>query len=168
MKRIVIALSLAAPLLVAATNGEPAAPQLRFVLSELVTLAPDVTPGTTPYGGRNIVPITGGTFAGPDIRGTILPGGWDWQLHRLDGCLDIKADYFLKTDDGVVINIVNAGTLCPPGSGTVPKPGYTQPRFEAPTGRYDWLNKGAFIGTLLPAKAPDGGPAVRIGVYQAE
>ncbi|RZM36737.1 MAG: DUF3237 family protein, partial [Sphingomonas sp.] len=47
-----------------------------------LTLAGDITPGKTPRGDRNIVPITGGTFEGPGdghgIKGTIIPGGWDW------------------------------------------------------------------------------------------
>jgi hypothetical protein len=153
-----------------ATLPPPAATlRAELVFSELVTLAPDITPGRTPRGGRNIVPITGGTFEGPGdghgIRGTIIPGGWDWQLRRPDGCLEIKADYFLKTDDGVVINIVNAGAVCAPVAGQPFAP-RTTPVFEAPVGKYEWLNKGAFTGTLEPTKGPDGKPAVRIGVYR--
>lgn len=141
-------------------------PTLEFVFSELVTLGAEIAPGNTAYGRRNIVPITGGTFDGPGIRGTILPGGWDWQLAREDGCLDIKADYMLKTDDGVVINIVNTGTLCRPVAGQPPMPARTTPVFEAPIGKYDWLSKGAFVGTLAPFKAPDGSALVRIGIWR--
>jgi hypothetical protein len=145
----------------------PAPPRLEFVFEENVTLAPSITPGATALGRRNIVPITGGTFAGPDIRGTILPGGWDWQLGLADGCLHIKADYFLRTDDGVVINILNQGVAC-----TGPKgerlPVRTQPVFEAPRGKYEWLGQSAFIGTL-EAGAPDASGAinsVRIRIYR--
>jgi hypothetical protein len=42
----------------------------------------------------------------------------------------------------------------------------TQPRFEAPIGKYDWLNRGAFIGTLEMATDVEG-PAVRIRFYKA-
>ena len=42
----------------------------------------------------------------------------------------------------------------------------TQPRFEAPIGKYDWLNRAAFIGTLDMARDA-GGPAVRIRFYKA-
>lgn len=154
-----------------AQAAPPAAPPLRleFAFSELVTLAGDITPGKTPRGDRNIVPITGGTFEGPGdghgIKGTIIPGGWDWQLRRADGCMEIKADYFLKTDDGTVINIVNAGAVCRPAAGQ-PFLARTTPVFEAPIGKYDWLNKGAFVGTLEPTKGPDGKPAVRIGIWR--
>jgi hypothetical protein len=156
------------PLLLVAlsTPAEAPLPRLEFAFSELVTLAPDVTPGRTAYGERNIVPITGGTFEGPGIRGTILPGGWDWQLRRADGCLDIKADYMIRTNDGVVINVVNKGALCRPAAGAPPAPGYTSPVFEAPTGRYDWLSKNAFVGTLEPSTASDGSRAVKISFFR--
>lgn len=144
----------------------PPAPVLEHVFSELVTLGPASSPGTTAYGGRTIIPITGGTFEGPGIKGTILPGGWDWQLKRADGCTDVKADYMLRTDDGVIINVVNTGALCPPEPGK-PFSARTQPRFEAPMGKYGWLSQAAFIGTLEGATAPDGKPAVRIHFYRA-
>jgi hypothetical protein len=142
-------------------------PRLEFAFEELVTLAPAVAPGKTPYGSRNMIPITGGTFEGPGIKGTIIPGGWDWQLVRADRCVDVHADYMLKTDDGVVINVVNNGALCRPQPGQPPRPVRTSPRFEAPIGKYDWLGQTAFIGTLEGAKGPNGEPAVRIRFYKA-
>ncbi|ESQ87833.1 hypothetical protein ABAC460_18060 [Asticcacaulis sp. AC460] len=143
------------------------APKLVFAFEETVELADGIPVGPTALGIRNIVPITGGTFEGPGIKGTIIPGGWDWQLIRPDKCISIKADYMLKTDDGVVINVVNAGTICLPAEGAPQTPGYTSPVFEAPVGKYDWLSKGAFVGTLEPAM---GGPkpAVRIRFYRVQ
>ena len=155
---------LVAPTLAPAATVRGATPSLEFAFSELVTLGKEITPGATAYGKRNIVPITGGTFEGPNIRGEVIPGGWDWQLQRADGCSDVKADYMLRTDDGVVINILNQGALCPPRPGE-PLTARTIVRFEAPTGKYDWLSKHAFVGTLELARAPDGGPAVRIGIW---
>ena len=38
--------------------------------------------GPTPLGRRRIVRVTGGTFEGPRLRGTVLPGGGDW-LNRV-------------------------------------------------------------------------------------
>jgi hypothetical protein len=144
-----------------------ATPSLEFVFSELVTLGKEITPGATAYGRRNIVPITGGTFEGPHIRGEIIPGGWDWQLQRADGCSDVKADYMLRTDDGAVINILNQGALCPPRPGE-PLTARTIVRFEAPAGKYGWLSKHAFVGTIELARAPDGAPAVRIGIWMVK
>jgi Protein of unknown function (DUF3237) len=61
----------------------PDTPHLEFVFEEFVTLGASIHPGETPFGERNIVPITGGTFSGPNIRGKVLSGGWDWQLVSL-------------------------------------------------------------------------------------
>ena len=164
----------AAALAIAATAAaadEPPAPKLQFAFEEIVSLGKATSVGQTPRGGRNIVPITGGTFAGPGrdgegIKGTIVPGGWDWQLIRPDGCIEVHADYMLTTDDGVTINVINDGTICR-GEGGAMVPVRTQPRFEAPIGKYEWLNKAAFIGTLDVGKAADGGPAVKIRMYRA-
>ncbi|MBO9519055.1 MAG: DUF3237 domain-containing protein [Porphyrobacter sp.] len=140
------------------------APTLEFVFEETVTLGEVTVPGDTALGGRIIIPITGGTFEGPAIKGTIVPGGWDYQLRRADGCNEVKADYFLKTDDGVVINVVNTGVICT-GEGGAMKPVRTHPVFEAPRGKYEWLSQAAFVGTLEPAP-PSAGPAVKIRFYR--
>ena len=63
--------------------------------------------GDSKYGTRSIVWITGGTFKGPDIEGTVIPGGADWQLVRADGAKELDARYTLKTNDGVIIYIKN-------------------------------------------------------------
>ena len=149
----------------AASQDEPPPPRLEFAFEEIVTLGQAIPVGETPLGRRNIIPITGGTFAGPGIQGTIIAGGWDWQLTRSDGCTEIEADYMIRTDDGVVINVINVGALCPPEPGRT-GPAVTQPRFEAPKGKYEWLNRSAFVGTL-GAAPPGSGPAVRIRFYKA-
>lgn len=144
---------------------EPPAPHLEFAFEEIVTLGAAIPVGETPFGKRTIIPITGGTFSGPGIEGEIIAGGWDWQLLRTDGCTDVEADYMLRTNDGVIINVINVGVLCPPQEGRA-VPVRTQPRFEAPKGKYDWLNRTAFIGTLELAPA-SAGPAVKIRFYRA-
>ena len=147
-----------------ASQDGPHAPRLEFAFEEIVTLGQAIPVGETPIGRRNIVPITGGTVSGPGIEGTIIAGGWDWQLVRSDGCTQIEADYMIRTSDGVVINVINVGALCPPRAGETGPP-KTQPRFEAPQGKYEWLNQAAFIGTL--ELAPDSAtPAVRIRFYK--
>jgi hypothetical protein len=139
-------------------------PSLEFVFEEIVTLGQATAPGDTARGGRLIIPITGGTFEGADIRGVVLPGGWDWQLRRADGCTEVEADYFLRTEDGVVINVVNKGVICP-GEGGALGAVRTHPVFEAPRGKYEWLSQTAFVGTLEPAP-PSAGPAVKIRFYR--
>ena len=163
---LVMAVSAAIAPLPAAAQDAPPEPGLELLYRSVVTLGPAVEAGTTPRGQRRFIPITGGTFEGPDMRGEILPMGWDWQLDVEGGCTQIVADYFLKTDDGVIINVVNSGALCRPVDGQPPVPVRTSPVFEAPIGKYDWLNKGGYIGTLGfdPAASE---PAVVITIYRA-
>src|SRR5262245_53193487 len=40
-----------------------------------IAAAPPQRLGTVPHGIRSIVPVTGGEFEGPRLRGQILPGG---------------------------------------------------------------------------------------------
>lgn len=140
------------------------APRMEFVYEETVTLGASLHPGATPFGERNIVPITGGTFGGPHLKGKILPGGWDWQLSA-NGCFLIQANYMIQTDDGVIINVDNRGRVCSK-AGAKPAAVFTTPVFEAPIGAYDWLNGGAYVGTL-EGTTVDGKPAVRIRFFKA-
>jgi hypothetical protein len=163
--------SIAIAIAAAAVSGgavaqDTPAPGVEFVFAETVTLGKVVEVGKTVRGERRIIPITGGHFEGPQIRGEVMPGGWDWQLTRADGCTDVKADYFLKTDDGVVINVVNTGEICP-GEKGAPAAVRTHPVFEPPLGKYEWLGKQAFVGTLGMAPAKEG-PAVLIRFYRVK
>ena len=163
--KILIGTILAAGAANVAAQDAPS-PALEFVFQETVSLGKAVEVGKTARGTRRIIPITGGHFEGPNIKGEVMPGGWDWQLTRADGCTDVKADYFLKTDDGVVINVVNTGVICT-GEGGAPLPVRTHPVFEAPRGKYEWLSQAAFVGTLGLAP-PSAGPAVLIRFYQVK
>lgn len=146
-------------------QSAPAAPRLQFVFEEQVTLAADVPVGETPIGKRNIVPITGGTFAGSGLHGKIMPGGWDWQLVNASGCFNLHADYMIQTDDGAIVHVVNQGMICPNSAGTKDAV-LTSPVFEAPKGKYDWLNGGVYVGTVEGMKI-DGKPGVRIRFFKA-
>jgi hypothetical protein len=140
--------------------SEAATPKIEFVFEELVTLAPNVNVGDTPFGGRNYIPITGGTIAGPKFKGKVVPGGWDFQLHLPNGCSTISADYFWQAEDGTHINIVNKAMTCPGGAtGKL----MTRPVFEAPKGPYEWMNSAVFVGTLEM-----GAGGVRIKIYQVK
>jgi hypothetical protein len=103
-----------------------------------------------------VVPISGGNFAGPRLRGTVLPGGADWQYLRADGVMMVEAQYLLRTDDGVIIQVNNRGMRHGPeavmrrlGAGeTVDPAAYyfrATPRLSVSAGRYDWLNRRVFI-----------------------
>ena len=141
----------------AAQTGPPQ-PQLEFIFEAKVTLDTVQELGTTTYGKRRIIPITGGTFEGPDMKGTIVPGGADWQTVRADGTADLEARYTLKTDDGVLIYIQNKGVRhakpevlarLAKGEKVDPSEYYmrTSATFEVAEGKYPWLSKSIIIST---------------------
>ena len=147
-----------------------AAPTTELALELYVTLSPRVEVGESDDGVRQFIPITGGRFSGAGIRGEVMPGGADWQTRRRDGVVEVNALYSIRTDDGAVIVVDNRGIIVPPppaavGGAAAPAAGYvrTSPRFHAPQGKYDWLNKTVFIGTITPAT---GGGAVIIRAFR--
>lgn len=141
------------------------APTTKEVLALVVTLEQTVEVGDSDTGIRRYVPITGGYFKGKDMSGVVLPGGADWQLQRPDGVLEIDALYSIKTDDGQTIIIHNVGLAS--NDPLVGKHPYirTVPQFKAPKGKYDWLNKRIFTGTITPI---EGKHAVVIRVFQVD
>jgi hypothetical protein len=131
----------------------------------------DVTElGATKHGTRRMIPITGGSFSGENIKGIVLPGGADFQLTRADGDTEFEARYMLKTHDGVAIHVTNRVLFHTPKT----ENNNTQPylrsviELEAPSNSaYDYLNHAIFMGTLeVPAVNPGEKPYVIIGVYQ--
>jgi hypothetical protein len=140
-------------------------PGMKFVYECDATLTEAENFGTTIEGVRRIIPITGGTFQGPELRGQVLGGSYDWNLTRSDGGHSVEAAYFLRTEDGVTIRVVNKGV-----GGAVPdEPGsgerffmFTNPVFEAPVGKYDWLNRAMFIATLGARRASKNAVLIRV------
>lgn len=134
-------------------------PGYEFAFAAKGKLADPVQFGETFEGPRRMIAILEGTFEGPAIKGTILStAAADWQHTRADGVTQAEATYAIKTDDGVIIQVENYGLRFGPddvmkrlaaGEEVDPADYYfrTNPRFKAPTGKYDWLNKGIFIGT---------------------
>lgn len=148
----------------AAQGGPPAATAATsFVFEETATLAPAQILGETPLGRRQSIPITGGSFSGPGVSGRILPGGADYQLVRSDGAVSIDADYTLETDDHVLIHVRNIGLIKRVGEG--PPYAWAAPRFDAPNGRYGWLNDAIFV-SHISASGDAAHPAVKITIWR--
>ena len=133
---------------------EPAGPETSFVMQLRVTLGQTYSDGEGPEGRRTVIPITGGTFEGPLLRGTIIPGGGDHQVTD-DQRTTLEAIYSIQTDDGVVIHVCNRGIISdrPDEHG---RPSFyfkAAPQFEAPKdSRYAWLNRALFICAPAPSQ----------------
>jgi hypothetical protein len=143
----------------------PIEPSLRLLYTSSVEVDPPMIVGATTYGERRIIPIKGGSFAGPRLSGKILPGGADWQVIRTDGTAELEARYTLETDDGALIYVLNQGIR----SGSKEVMGRlargekvhaseyyfrTRPVFETGAPKYQWLHNIVAVATgeRLPAE----------------
>ena len=61
------------------------------------------------HGERRYVPLGSGHARGPELNGTLLEGGIDWQVQRADGATDISAHYVIRTDDGALVEVQSDG-----------------------------------------------------------
>jgi hypothetical protein len=125
--------------------------------------------GESKRGVRRIIPITGGTFEGPNIKGEVLPIGADWQTVRTNGDTELNARYLLKTNDGHLIQVINQVLMHNPPKGTnTGMYAKSVVDLEAPVNSpYDHLNHAIFLGTLeVPPFKPGEDPYVIIRVYK--
>lgn len=122
-------------------------PQLEFTCELKVSINQALELGKTPKGERIIIPISGGTFKGPKLQGTVLSGGADYQLLSPDGKrTELNAIYTIQTDDGVLIHVRNEGLFCAHADNDIPPYFMASPRFEAPIdSKYAWMNNAVFI-----------------------
>ncbi|MBO6561028.1 MAG: DUF3237 domain-containing protein [Nisaea sp.] len=135
-----------------------AAPGLRPVCTLTVELSPIRELGRGRAGKRRIIPIVGGRVEGPELQGTILNVGADWQTIYDDGCAFLDARYAFETPDGALIEVVNKGFRHGPqavierlaaGEAVDPDEYYMRTAAHLETGdpRYDWVNRTLFVGT---------------------
>jgi len=115
-----------------------------YVLTFRALTAKAATIVGAPQGTRGILGVTGGTFEGPRLRGTISAPGGDWYTVRPSGVLKLDVRVLLVTDDGANILVTYTGIAVARGSGGMDI--RIAPLFEAPEGSYSWLNDIQAIG----------------------
>lgn len=118
--------------------------------------------GKTDEGFLRVIPIIGGTVSGPNIKGTVIPGGADWNVAVDEKSSHAFAKYCFKTDDGVVIVIENEGYIVgnSTAENTIIK---TVPKFIVDKySKYEWLRNGVFVGSLESSKFIDNGVDIKI------
>jgi hypothetical protein len=132
-------------------------PSLTRVYRLEATVGEPLDLGELAQGRRRIVPLTGGTFAGPELNGKLLPGSSaDWQVVLPDGTALGDVRYTLQTDGGDLLYVQargvrhgSADVLARLARGDdVDASEYTfrtSTQIETAAPELTWLNKGVFI-----------------------
>ncbi len=103
-----------------------------------------------PQGTRVAADVTGGTFAGPRLTGTVATPGGDWVTMRANGTLQLDVRLLLVTDDGASLLMQYKGIGTPNGDGS--NAVRTAPLFETGDERYAWLNDVQAVGIGVSVK----------------
>ncbi len=111
-------------------------------------------PGGGMVGNRQIVPVIGGTFEGPRLRGKVMPPGADWLVRINDTLrwLDIRT--LLLTDDDQRIYLTYRGVLYTPPGGV--RHQRVIMMFETGSEKYAWLQNMVAVGVgyTVPMRVP--------------
>jgi len=132
-------------------------PRLSFTYRLHATLGQPLELGERAQGHRRIVALTGGTFTGPELNGTLIPGASaDWQIVLGDGTALGDIRYTLQTDGGDLLYVRSRSVRHGPAdvlarlgrreevdAGLYTFRAATQIETAAPD--LDWLNKGIFV-----------------------
>lgn len=130
--------------------------EFEWLMTARVKVKRPVQIGDTPTGFQQGVPIGEGHFEGPRIKGTVIPGSFDWQLIQPDGIAMLDVAGAMLTDDGVTVKVASKGMRHGPpevmerlsrGEQVPPDEYYMRAvaEFDAPEGPYAWLNKSLFV-----------------------
>jgi hypothetical protein len=165
MKFFAIALALTLSSLGAAVQADTP-PKLELAVEINLEVGAPEDVGAVTGGRRRLIPVMGGSFKGPQLKGTVLPGGSDAQLLQPDGFTQIDARFVLQTDDGKKIYFVNHGVrnaapdvLAKLNAGESVDPAlvYFRTAGEAQTTapELQWMNRSLFlcVGERYPNKA---------------
>jgi hypothetical protein len=102
-------------------------------------------------GARGITPVTGGTFDGPKLKGTVIGPAADWTMRVNDRLTALDVRIILVTDDDQRIYMSYRGMIA-----TTPADAATGqaaqrywrvlPIFETESPKYDWLTRIMSVG----------------------
>ncbi|WP_137845004.1 DUF3237 domain-containing protein [Microbacterium sp. 2FI] len=148
-------------------------PVLEYAFEIRVDIAPYLRIGRSVDEELTFTPITGGSVAGPLLRGEVIAGGGDWAVER-SGTAQLEARYLLRADDGAVIDILNRGyyrataevmARVEAGEAVAEEEYYfrTAPVFQTDSPRHRWLAEHQFIGL---ARDEDGQVCIRVYVVR--
>jgi hypothetical protein len=156
----------------------PTAPRLSFVYEARARLGEYTAMGK--YAGgfeRGALQLLGGSFEGPQLRGTILPSTKDWPIYYGNGVRTTDVNYVFVTDDGDRLFVTVNGFRYDPSrmTGVLAESEQVQPapnllrvfiQIQAPeNSRYAWLNYNLFVG-VAGQSAPGAERTAVLRVYR--
>ena len=108
-----------------------------FLMELLLDVDPQLDAGHT-----SIAPVTGGSFSGARLQGTVHNGGADW-ITQVSGHSSLDVRITLETEDGAIIYMTYKGIVARGDSGLYWR---VTPVFNTSSEEYDWLNHKVFVG----------------------
>ena len=93
--------------------------------------------------------VTGGTFEGPRLRGTVISPGADWPLVLTPNLRVLDVRTLLVTDDAQKIYMTYRGVIYTPPAGQGERYWRTVPIFETDSKKYEWLTQAVFVGVSV-------------------
>jgi Protein of unknown function (DUF3237) len=152
------------------------APQLELAMHLKIRVGTPIEAGQViglnSRGRRRIIPITGGSFSGPQLQGQVLSVGADFQMIVSETSADLDARYMLQLDSGAHVFVQNRALRRASVEDTAklvrgelvdPSAVYFRcvPTFEVSAPELAWMTESMFIGT--GARYPD---RVEISIYR--
>jgi hypothetical protein len=128
-----------------AAPPRPEALKSEFLMDMILETQPAVS-----IGPRTAVAVTGGTFEGPRLRGTVISPGADWPLVLTPNLRVLDVRTILVTDDDQKIYMTYRGVIYTPPAGQGGRYWRTVPIFETDSKKYEWLTQAVFVGVSFP------------------
>jgi len=149
-------------------NGfAPPAPRLEFLYRLVADVSAPIVVGNVNEGLLKVIPITGGSFEGPKLKGEVLNAGADWNTTNLLDPTSKQVDtrYLLKTDDGALISLYTKGFQSQSKEvlerrskreAVDPDEYYFKQHlyFQTSAEKYLWLNSVVAFGCVISRKTP--------------
>ena len=121
--------------------------QSEFLMALVINTLPANNVGSVGV-NRVVVPVSDGTFEGPQLKGTLVGPSGDWIVARPDGSSLLDVRLVLQTDDAQKIYMMWRGvSYTPPGG---PQYARILPMFETGAANYSWLNHIVSVGVHRP------------------
>lgn len=125
------------------TNSSMTPPSLTYLFTLSINTGPSINPGVGMEGNSVIYPLTGGTFSGPRMSGTVATVGGDFSLTSTGNqTFFFKRDarYVLQTSDGLANIAVTDGGYLP----------YAHISMATGSSAYSWVNSLVAVAHVQP------------------